>query len=445
MSDALPLPPHPHVDYYRTLAGDLCAAADRGTVHDCATRWVQHLTALTPVEWLDERGVSSHERIADFIERRWARFVEAHVKTGSSSPTRADAQFFIARIHGFASWPRFAHHVKAMAERDSLTPMYESAADAIVSGDLDSLRVLLDARPELIRRRSTRDHHSTLLHYVSANGVEDFRQRTPPNIVAVTALLLDRGADVNAESEAYGGHSTTLGLASTSLHPERAGVQIALLELLLTRGANLEPRGQSGNGMIAVAGCLANGQGAAARFLASRGALLDLEGAAGVNRADVVATYFDDQHALIGGARPEQLDRAVMYAAGYGSDDALRVLLDNGGDPNGGDRTVKPWAGQTALHWTTYGPHVGAAAQLLAAGAAVDARDDQWHATPLDWALHAWANDYDASQRQRAYELIERLVGAGAAVTLEGQDEKTQATLRADARIVEILGRSSSG
>jgi len=71
--------------------------------------------------------------------------------------------------------------------------------------------------------RSTRDHHSTLLHYVSANGVEDFRQKTPPNIVEITNLLLDAGAEVDAESDAYGGGCTTLGLVATSVHPEQAG------------------------------------------------------------------------------------------------------------------------------------------------------------------------------------------------------------------------------
>src|SRR5262249_44118289 len=159
-------------------------------------------------------------------------------------------------IHGFTSWPRFAHHVEAIADGDSLTSAFEAAADAIVSGDLDRVRALLDAHAGLSGHRSTRDHHSTLLHYVSANGIEDFRQRTPPNIVAIAELLLDRGADVNAESDAYGGHSTTLGLAATSMHPEKAGVQIALLELLLARGANIEQQGLTGNGMNAVVGCL---------------------------------------------------------------------------------------------------------------------------------------------------------------------------------------------
>jgi len=45
------------------------------------------------------------------------------------------------------------------------------------------------------------DHEST----VSANGVEDFRQKTPENIVAIARVLLEAGADVTAESDAYVG------------------------------------------------------------------------------------------------------------------------------------------------------------------------------------------------------------------------------------------------
>lgn len=53
---------------------------------------------------------------------------------------------------------------------------FESAVDAIVNGD--ALKKLISEQPELVRARSTREHRSTLLHYVSANGVEDFRQKT---------------------------------------------------------------------------------------------------------------------------------------------------------------------------------------------------------------------------------------------------------------------------
>ena len=442
MSDALPLPPRPHLDYYRALARDLTDAARHDAVHDWAGRWIASLDTRAPIAWAGSSG--PRQAIVAFVERQWTRFVHQHLKGEAASLKLTGAQFFVARLHGFASWPRFAHHVDALAAEGSITAAFESAADAVVEGDLDRLRRLLDAHPGLVHHRSTREHRSTLLHYVSANGVEDFRQTTPPNIVSIAELLLDRGADVNAESDAYGGHSTTLGLTATSAHPERAGVQIALLELILARGASLDQRDQAGNRQSVVPGCLANGQGRAARFLASRGAALDLEAAAGVNRPDVVATYFDERGALVNGATPEQVDRSVMYAAGYGAEDALRVLLAHGANPDGANRVVRSWAGQTALHWTTYGPHVGAAAQLLAAGASVDARDDRWRATPLDWALHAWANEYTGAARDRGYALVAALVGAGAAVDLDGQDDRAKAALAGDTRMMAILSRNPS-
>lgn len=258
MSDAIPLPPHPHLGYYKKLAKDLlkaCSLDDPAPLH----AWVKQLVG------------------ASLIER-----VETHIRSATID-TLAKAQFFIARAHGFASWPKFARHIEQLRHAGSSDSKFEQAADAIVSGDIATLRRLLDERPELIRQRSSRDHRSTLLHYVSANGIEDFRQRTPPNIVEITQLLLDAGAEVNAESDAYGGHSMTLGLAATSVHPETAGVQIALMELLLARGAAIERVPGE-----AVSGCLANGRPLAAEFLAERGAYLDFENAAGVGRLDRV-------------------------------------------------------------------------------------------------------------------------------------------------------------
>jgi hypothetical protein len=89
-----------------------------------------------------------------------------------------------------------------LARANSPVSTFEAAADGIVNGDIAMLRKLLAENPGLARERSTREHRSTLLHYVSANGVEDFRQKTPPNIVEITNLLLDAGADPNAESDA---------------------------------------------------------------------------------------------------------------------------------------------------------------------------------------------------------------------------------------------------
>ena len=114
---------------------------------------------------------------------------------------------------------------------------FEAAADAIVSGDVATLKRLLREDPKLIRAISTREHGATLLHYVSANGVEGYRQKTPKNIVAIAEMLLNAGAEIDATANVYGGGCTTLGLAATSIHPERAGVQEALLQTLLDHGA----------------------------------------------------------------------------------------------------------------------------------------------------------------------------------------------------------------
>lgn len=153
-------------------------------------------------------------------------------KTGSKL---ADAQFNLAHEHGFESWPKFAKHLAALNRTTSPTSQFERAAEAVIHGDRAALTRLLSENPKLIRARSTRVHRATLLHYVAANGFEDYRQKTPANAVDIAKVLLIAGAEVDATSDSYG-QDTTLILVATSIHPKRAGVQIALLELLLDHG-----------------------------------------------------------------------------------------------------------------------------------------------------------------------------------------------------------------
>jgi ankyrin repeat protein len=273
---------------------------------------------------------------------------------------------------------------------------FEAAVDAIISGNRARLRTLLAADPDLIRARSTREHRSTLLHYVSANGVEGERQKTPKNIVAITKLLLRAGADVNAESEAYGGRSTTFGLTATSCHPRDAGVQIPLLELLLEHGAVIDgPDAGSG-----VNGCLHNGRGEAAMFLASRGARLDLEAAAGVGRLDAVQGFFTDDGRLKPPATQEQLLDGFAWACEFGHTSVVEFLLQRGMTVH----TKLRHHGQTGLHWAAYEGHADTAKLLLDHGASIDVRDDSFNGTPLDWALHAQSGA--KRNRKRKYDAV---------------------------------------
>src|SRR5215467_9613200 len=191
MSDALALPPRPNIEQYKKLARDFqqaCKTGDLGVVRDLAARWAETLARLqglpdTP-EVRREIGLD-----AERVERRWRSLQKSSEHVGRC--TLAGAQFLVARCHGFVSWPKFAKHLEAVARANSPVSQFEAAVDAIVGGYIGTLQKLLRENPELVRTLSTREHRSTLLHYVAANGVEDFRQKTPKNIVEIARLLLD--------------------------------------------------------------------------------------------------------------------------------------------------------------------------------------------------------------------------------------------------------------
>src|SRR5262249_29673237 len=205
--------------------------------------------------------------------------------------------------------------------KSSPASRFEAAVDAVVAGDVTELERLLREAPELVYKRSARLHHATLLHYVGANGVENYRQKTPKNAVKVAQVLLKAGADINAVADIYGG-SDTLGLAATSVFPARTGVQEELIDLLLQHRAKL-------NDERLVNACLANGRGQAAEHLAELGAPLDLEGAAGVGRLDLVKTFFNRDGSLKANATQIQMERGFLWACEYGRTDVVDFLLQN--------------------------------------------------------------------------------------------------------------------
>lgn len=310
----------------------------------------------------------------------------------------ADAQLVIARLHYFESWARLLDYVHAVEQANPVVQRFELAADAIIAGNLAQLRAMLDAHPELIRQRSTRGHHSTLLHYVSANGVEDYRQITPANIVEVATLLLDRGAEVDATSDAYGGGSTTLGLISTSAHPRARGVQIALIDLLLARGAKIDGEDDLPN---LVSAALSNGCPEAAMALARRGARVNtLYAAAGIGDMARV-------QALLDAANQRKRERALIVAAQQGHTEVVTFLLDAGVDIAASD-------GMTALHNASAGGHLGLMQLLIARGAPLEALN-AYGGTVLSSTLWFAYHVSDAEFRARQLvSAIEALIAAGA-------------------------------
>ena len=374
------LPAHPSLEQYKKQAKELLKSAKSG--HPEA---LQHTLG---------RIKKDHPRFARL----------ADLELQGTKLALADAQLVIAREHGFESWPRFAKHIEGLSRQNSPVSRFESAVDAVVTGDVAKLNQLLGEDPELVRERSTFLHHATLLNYVGANGVENYRQKTPKNAVQVAEVLLRAGADVNAVADIYGG-SDTLGLAATSVFPFLTGVQDALIDILLEYGANLHSE-------RLVNASLGNGRGKAAEHLVKRGAPLDLEGAAGVGRLDLVKTFFNEDGSLKTNATHKQMECGFAWACQYGRTNVVEFLLELGLKVD-----AMPY-GISGLHWAAYTAHVDIVKLLLERKAPIELRDGRHQGTPLGWALHAWGNSTPEPEAEpRHYcEVVMLLVAAGATV-----------------------------
>src|SRR5215213_8042346 len=163
--DALPLPVRPNLERYKKLGKDLikaCKLADSDAIGDWAEAWVRMLVKRSAIK------LGRKEPVAI---RRWTEQVEAFAQrklsnTDGPQCRLADAQFVVARSHGFESWPKFSKHLDEFSQQSSLIAKFETAADAICNGDIKTLKRLLREEPRLIHSRSTREHKATLLHYV---------------------------------------------------------------------------------------------------------------------------------------------------------------------------------------------------------------------------------------------------------------------------------------
>ena len=406
-TDALPLPPRPDLSQYRKLAKDLLAVVltdDPEALADWARQWFRNLMRLHGEPDRPDRrdwGEGFASRIVAYWQGK-----PVDQRMPPPKKTLAGAQLVIARVHGFPSWPALVKHIEELTHADSDVARFEAAVDAVVNGDLEGLKRMLQGHPELARATSSRGHGATLLHYVSANGVEGYRQKTPPNIVEITKLLLDAGADPNAKAESYGGGDTPLGLTATSMHPADAGVTIPLLEMLVAAGADVNSRdGGWGN----VRSAIANGQPEAARWLADHGSEMNLYEAAGVGRLDVVKHFVGDDGKPRNGATEDQLIEGFLAACGYGATDVVSFLLGRGVNAAAASED-----GATGLHWASYGGNPDLVDLLIQRGAPVNQRERTHEGTPIEWALYGWGTS--GASEPAYYDVVARLARAGGRV-----------------------------
>jgi ankyrin repeat protein len=414
--DTLPLPPRPDLAQYRKRAKDLVKAAG-STEPDAVRAWA--------TEWLDALARLRGQTVTPFVQESLDRVVErieqqVRERPANGTFTLAEAQYLIARAHSFASWRDFAEHVERLSRSGAEADPFESAADAVVTGDLPALESLLSDNPALIHTRSARVHRATLLHYSAANGVEDFRQLTPPNAVATAKSLLEAGAEVDALAETYGGGKaqTTMNLLVSSTHPAEAGLQPALVEVLLDFGAAINGVEDDGTPLMTA---LAFGYPDAAETLVRRGARIDnLMAAAALGRVELLRAMLAEgatvRPSLVNlywlglSSDPDaNLERALVWAAAFGRTAVVDFLLAHGVDPAATDNNA-----MTGLHWAAANRHLDVVKLLIERGAPLEARN-RWGGTVLDSTVYFALQP--SADWTRYSAVMETLIDAGADVS----------------------------
>ena len=380
--DITPLPFRARLEEYEEQADDLLDAWQAGDPGAVQIVRQKHPRFLNPeIPWLPKKMSESEVR--------------------SVTLDRSDAQLTVARDYDFESWPRLVDYVEAVTREGSPVSQFESAVEAVINGDVATLTSLLREHPELVRARSTRvtpfdppRHRATLLHYIGANGVEGYRQKTPSNAVDVAKILLEGGAEADALADMYGGQHTTMSMLVSSSYPAEAGLQVSLIHTLLDFGAAIDGLG-SGQWTSPLMTALAFGFLPAAEALVERGARANhLAAAAGLGR-------LADARRWLGTASREERHRALALAAQFGHVEIVRLLLDAGENP---DRyNPKGNHGHsTPLHQAVATGHDRVVRLLVERGARLDIKDTIYEATPLGWATYG--GHHEIAEFLRAHE-----------------------------------------
>ena len=115
-------------------------------------------------------------------------------------------------------------------------PLFKKAVDLLDAGDVQGLTAHLQQHPGLVQRRVMFEggnyfRNPTLLQFIAENPVR--HGKLPPNVIEVAKLILEAGA--NKDRDAI---NETLALVCSGRVPRECGVQVPLIDLLCSYGAD---------------------------------------------------------------------------------------------------------------------------------------------------------------------------------------------------------------
>jgi len=308
----------------------------------------------------------------------------------SNHLTLSDAQLAIAREYGFASWGRLKHQIEKSGLSDNLAlphheriedPIFRRAVDLIDSGDIPGLSLLLKENPGLIHQRVLFEggnyfRNPGLLEFIAENPVRHGTLR--PNIVDVAMTILEARPEHTSVND-------TLGLVASGRVPRECKVQIPLIQVLCTYGADPNSALQT---------AVLHGEFEAVHQLSRLGAKPDLAILAALGKTEEFLRHLPLSD-------PGQRHLALALAAQYGHAEIVRALLDAGEDPN---RYNPPGAHShsTPLHQAALAGHLAVVKVLVEREARLDIKDVMWQGTPADWAQHEGRTAVETYLRERS-------------------------------------------
>jgi len=260
-----------------------------------------------------------------------------------------------------------------MVIRDTI---FADAVAAIDTGDVAKLDSLIAQHPQLVTDRLETQEPGYfadpyLLWFVAENPIRN--HRLPANIVDVAMAIVDHidGAGVSSRQAQI---DYAVALVATGMVPRECGVQLALIDALIARGA--QPAGLDS--------AVAHSETAAALRLIHHGADLTLTAA-------LCLGLDADARRLLPLADTAARADALVTTASQARAEAVRLLLAAGVDPNIRSARIHPHA--TALHQAALTGDRETCELLAAAGASLTTRDATWNGAPAGWAEHAGHHD----------------------------------------------------
>lgn len=270
-------------------------------------------------------------------------------------------------------------------------PLFLQAVEAIDAGDIPMLTQLLSCNSYLVTERlpvpaEEYFRNPYLLWFVADNPI--CVEKLPSNIVEVAELIIGiiekHSPGTLSEQLNY-----TLGLVATGRVPLECGVQIALIDLLLGKGAS------AGN----INGVLAHGNLDAAKHLIHKGAPLTLTAAVCLDMKNKVNDLF-----LVSDSTEKEL--ALVAASFYGKAYYVEYLIHHGVNIN---MYPQPSSGfhshATALHQAVYSGSLASVKMLVDAGADLTAKDKICNGTALGWVQYIQTREGNSPDKPRYAEI----------------------------------------